>query len=53
MSFLQKSLSEPSRSALLAAQGDFFVDQSDFRGLLRPKSSFCPRYGDTSPGTAF
>lgn len=52
-SFLQKSLSERSRLARLAAQGDFFIDQSYFCGLLRPKSSFCPRYGDTSPGTAW
>ncbi len=53
MSFLQKSLSERSRLARLAAQGDVFVDQSYFCGLLRPQSSFCPRNGDTSPSTAW
>jgi len=52
LSFLQKSLSEWSRLARLAAQGDVFVDQSCFCGLFRPQSSFGPRKGDTSRGTA-
>lgn len=46
----------PERAVAISAargSGRFSVDQSCFCGLFRPKSSSCPRYGDTSPGTAW